>query len=474
MVVEREPATSERSRAPAIHVRTREVFRQWGVEARLLDAGVLEREIAVHSVDRERLLFRLDFGALEDEAERPGLLVLEQGTTERILREAVEETGMCDLRFGTEAIGVDAGEEGVGLRVRAAGREARIDAAFLAGCDGAGSFVRGALGLPFDGLTYPLRAMLGDVRVEDGRDALPWPRLRNGRGGLTMGIRLRAGAWRIIRLERGEPRAGGDVDDAEVRRRAAEVLGEGPVEVEWASRFRIHRRSAPRFRVGRVLLVGDAAHLHSPAGGQGMNAGIADAHNLAWKLAAALAGGDRERLLDSYDVERRAVVVGSVSRYTGFMTRVFMQAPAPVRAAAFALLRAPLAVPRFRRAAARRTAMIDLDYPPSPLLDPSDRSAGVRLPDPLLRAPDGGEVRLYSVLPDGAALLRVGAADDVDVPPPVGAVVHVGAGGHADPTGWLRGLVGADHGWILVRPDRHVAWARPRVETEAVRRALGG
>jgi 2-polyprenyl-6-methoxyphenol hydroxylase-like FAD-dependent oxidoreductase len=105
------------------------------------------------------------------------------------------------------------------------------------------------------------------------------------------------------------------VSDDEVRDRVRETLADGPSENVWSSRFRIHLRSRPRFRVGRIVLAGDAAHIHSPAGGMGMNGGIQDAHNLAWKLAAALDGGDTERLLESYDVERRAVAAEHASRY---------------------------------------------------------------------------------------------------------------------------------------------------------------
>jgi hypothetical protein len=206
---------------------------------------------------------------------------------------------------------------------------------------------------------------------------------------MTAALRLRPKLWRIIRLERGEAVKAEDVPVDEMRRRAAEVLGTGPVDIVWASRFRIHLRSAPRFQVGRVLLAGEAAHIHSPAGGQGMNAGIQDAHNLAWKLAAALEGGDVERLLASYNIERRAVAVESVARYTDAITRVFLQTPPTIRRGAFGLLRLVLATPGLRERMLRRTAMLDLAYPASPLLDAGKRSAGLRLPNPLLTPPEG-------------------------------------------------------------------------------------
>jgi 2-polyprenyl-6-methoxyphenol hydroxylase-like FAD-dependent oxidoreductase len=476
VLVEREEATSERSKAPGIHVRTREVFRQWGVEERFLEAGVLKRALTLHSpVPGRRPLASVDFSDLEVEAERPGLLILEQGHTERLLLEAVRESGLCEVCFATEAVGLQHGSDGATLKLRSPQERRSLDARFVVGCDGASSFVRDALGLPFEGITYSVRPMLADVRIEDDRDALPWPRTRNGRSGITTAIRLSAGLWRLIRLERGEPTQGEEVSDEEVSERIAEVLGEGPFEVEWASRFRIHRRSSPRFRVGRVLLAGDAAHVHSPVGGLGMNGGIHDAHNLAWKLAYALRGGDTDRLLDSYEVERRAVIVESVSRYTDLITRTFLDSPAFMREGAFALFRLLLRNRRLRRLNLRRTAMLDLDYPASPLLSKKERAAGVRLPNPLLRSPDGPEIRLYDLLPNAPVMLELREAHDVRIDLSVEEVIRIGPGGYGDRSGLLRRLLGAEEGWMLVRPDAHVAWARQRLDgmDEAVRHALG-
>jgi 2-polyprenyl-6-methoxyphenol hydroxylase-like FAD-dependent oxidoreductase len=476
VLVERKEATNEHSRAPGIHTRTREVFRQWGVEDRFLAAGLLTSTLTLHSVKRgRRPLLSLDFSELDAEADRPGLLLLEQAHTERLLLEAVRETGLCDVRFATEATGLAQHAGGAVLTLRNADGETSIGADFVVGCDGAGSFVREAVGLSFDGITYAVRPMLADVRIEDERDALPWPRTHNGRSGITTGIRLGPGLWRLIRLERGARDHGDDVPRPEVADRMAEALGEGPFDLVWASRFRIHRRSAPRFRVGRVLLAGDAAHVHSPVGGLGMNGGIHDAHNLAWKLAAALRGGDTDRLLDSYDVERRAVIVERVSRFTDAVTRIFLASPWRIRGAAFSVLRLLLRSAPIRRANLRRTAMLDLDYPASPLLDDRERAAGLRLPNPVLRAPDGAEVRLYDLLPNAPVIIELVARRDVAVALPLDAVIRIGTGGYADPSETLTRLLGADEGWILVRPDAHVAWARQRLEGmgEAVRYALG-
>lgn len=474
VLVERNASTAEQSRAPAIHVRTREVLRLWGVEERFLEAGVLRRSLSLYSPDPGTgPLGTVDFSDLEGEADRPGLLVLEQAHTERLLLEAVREAGLCEVRFGTEAVALEQGSDGARLTLRDAGGERWLDAAYVAGCDGAGSFVRDALELPFAGLTYSVRPMLADIRIRDERDALAWPRTYNGRGGLTTAIRLSPGLWRLIRLERGEPRQDEEVASPEVNERMVEVLGPGPFELVWASRFRIHRRASPRFRVGRVLLAGDAAHVHSPVGGLGMNGGIQDAHNLAWKLAFALDGGDVDRLLDSYDVERRAVIVGNVSRYTDLLTRTFLDSPAFLRGAAFRALRLLFGSLRVRRISLRRTAMLDLDYPPSPILDGHDRAAGVRLPDPLLRGPDGAAVRLYDLLRNAPVMLAFNGGGDggrVETDTGLGHSIAMGPGGFTDTSGLLRRHLGGDEGWMLIRPDAHIAWARRR--PDGIRRAV--
>ena len=268
---------------------------------------------------------------------------------------------------------------------------------------------------------------------------------------------------------------GKDVPQAEVARRVNEVLGEGPVDVMWSSRFRIHKRSSPRFRVGRVLLAGDAAHVHSPIGGLGMNAGVQDAHNLAWKLAYALGGGHEDRLLDSYEVERQAVVVEDVSRFTDLVTRLFLQTPATVREVALMAYRTALKVGPIRKRMLRRLTMIDLDYPASPLLDKGERSAGVRLPNAVLQSPDGSDVRLYDLLPTGPVLIQVGGNGANGDNLPVSDVIRVGPGGVRDGSRLIHGLLDANDGWILVRPDAHVAWAREDCSGVhgAVERALG-
>jgi 2-polyprenyl-6-methoxyphenol hydroxylase-like FAD-dependent oxidoreductase len=479
VVLEKNEATSKHSKAAGVHVRTREALRRWGVEERFRAAGELVQTLRIVDAGRGRAMAELDFRELDGEADRAGLLMLEQSDTERLLLEAVRASGRATLCFGAEVVHLDPREDGATVTVRETHgetiRERSCQASFVIGCDGASSFVREALGLPFDGITYALSPMIADVQVNDGRDRLAWPRVCNSASGLTVALRLRPRLWRIIRLEPGGSSAEGEVTRGDVEPRVEETLGAGPAEVVWASRFRIHRRASPRFRVGRVLLAGDAAHVHSPIGGQGMNAGVQDAENLAWKLAHALRGGDAERLLSSYEVERRGIVVGRVSRYTDVLTRLFLQAPRLARGAAFFLLRLLLRARPLRRAMLRRMTMIALDAPPSPLVPRGTRAAGVRLPNPLLRAPDGARVRLHDLLPSGPALLALSCHEIAPVAAPVSSVVRIGPGAHVDPSGSLARLLGRTEGFILVRPDGHVAWARHDREglADAVRDALG-
>jgi 2-polyprenyl-6-methoxyphenol hydroxylase-like FAD-dependent oxidoreductase len=482
VVLERGTSPSEHSKAAVVHLRTREVLRQWGLEAPFLDAGTLRSSLTLHAAGDGRPRLTLDLTELSAEAEAPGLLLLEQSVTERLLLDELGSSEFAEVRFGAELTDLTRHRDGVVATFGTDDGEQRLDARFLVGCDGASSSVRRLLGLPFRGLTYRVRPMLADVRIDDARDGLPWPRQHQGPDGVTNAVRLRPGLWRIIRLDDHAPHAAGDdvevrVDDLEVARRVDEALGPGPFEVVWAERFRIHRRASPRFRLGRVVLAGDAAHIHSPLGGLGMNAGVQDAHNLAWKLTAALRGGDVDRLLGSYDVERRAVVVEQVSRTTDLATRVFLQSPPAIREHGVGALAVALRLDHLRQRTLRTLSMIDLAYPASPLLDTKHRSAGVRLPDPVLVAPDGTKVRLHRLLPAAAATLI-----EVSTRPPSSRAdassvaraasrswgrdgvptverLRIGPGGHLDPGGTVGRLLDGDDGWILVRPDVHVAWA---------------
>jgi len=271
-------------------------------------------------------------------------------------------------------------------------------------------------------------------------------------------------------------------------------LGPGPFALVWANTFHIHCRTSPRFRRGRVFLAGDAAHINSPAGGQGMNSGIQDAHNLAWKLARALAGGPAESLLGSYEAERRPVIVGNVDRFTDLLTRGILLAPAPLRLGVLGAARAALKLPPLSARMLRRAGMLDTQYANSPLLSGARSLVGTRAPDARLTR-DSQALRLHSLVTRDAALLLLDDgrlpgwnADDVTRRLHGIAGLHVVRLTKSPPSAAAGDLVDAEgtvwSEWAprpgsaaLIRPDAHVGWmaARPTADqlVTGVSRALG-
>lgn len=464
IVLERNGGLSRHSKAPGIHQRTREIFRYWDVDGPMLEHGRLLETITLLATGRpDTVAAKADFSPLLGEADRPGLLLLEQAVTECILYEQLRRTNLSAVRFETEVEELVQSPDGVTLRCQAGGQKITVRGAFAVGCDGARSFMRQALEIPFAGITYSIRPLLADVRLDPSEPPRAAPRIWNDAGGLTAAIHLPGGLWRIIRMERGDPDEEEDVPEYEVRRHVRNVLGTAACTVEWSSRFRIHRRAAERFVVGRVALAGDAAHIHSPAGGLGMNLGIQDAHNLAWKLHAALLCGDHETLLRSYDIERRAAVGHEVSRYADALTRIFLQSPAWLRRMAFGLLNRALKFPLTRSRMLRRISMIDLGYRDSPILGRDHRANGQRLPNVLLQRSDGSTVRLYDLMEYETTLIGVGNASPIAPEQSGCAVISLNRSEFADRSGRLARLLGSQDGWILVRPDHHIAWLGPHM-----------
>lgn len=459
LLIEKNPGISEHSRAPVIHQRTREILEQWGVGANFLKKGIFLDQIEIHEAVKEKILFSFNFNELKDEAHLPGMLIIKQSVTEEILLEAVKESGYCECLFSTELTKITPEKENIALEILSEGSNRELHTLYVVGCDGASSFVRNTLDLSFKGKTYKVRTVLADIEIKDRRDSLSWPRIYNGQREITMGIKIAPSLWRLIHLEAGISKSyktkKDDISKSEIERWMKDVLGEGEFEVVWASPFQIHRRSSPKFRKGYILLAGDAAHIHSPVGAQGMNAGIQDAHNLAWKLSAVIKGGNPWRLLDSYETERREAVVDKVSSYTDFMTRAFLQAPLFIRKTSFLMLRRALAYSFVRKKILRRISMIHLGYTKSEILGKSRGAAGKRLPNIILYSPQGKSLRLYDLLSLGPVIIRLNSTKKFKEIP----VIEIGENSYRDPGGVLKKFSGIDKGYILVRPDLHIAWA---------------
>ncbi|QFG26383.1 FAD-dependent monooxygenase [Actinomadura sp. WMMB 499] len=450
-LLERRPAEVDNlTRAFAVHARTLEQLDARGVADELAGTGEHVREV------------RLPGGASLDLGRLPGrfpyVLITPQYETERVLRERALAAG-ARIVYGAEVMGLRQDDSGVDVRVRVAGAVETRRASYAVGADGAGSTVRRALGLPFPGRSAVRSVMLADVRLDDPPgDTLT---LQGTGDALAFLVPFgdgwyRVGAWnRAHQADDDEP-----VDFAELREVTRRVLGtdHGMRDPRWTSRFHSDERQVPRYRVGRVFLAGDAAHVHSPAGGQGMNLGLQDAANLSWRLAADLHGWAPPGLLDGYHDERhpigRRVLLGSGAVLRGALAERRWQ-----RRLRDAALRGAAGIRPVARRLAGAVSGIDVRYPAP---RGAHRLTGRRAPD--VRLSGGG--RLHDLLGDGRFAL-VTAVNDPAVAYLTrqwdGRVRHAVAGG---PT----------RGTVLVRPDGYIAWASgetaPDARADAIRAAL--
>jgi 2-polyprenyl-6-methoxyphenol hydroxylase-like FAD-dependent oxidoreductase len=462
IVLEKAAVPAPFARAGVVLARTLEIFRAWGIVDDVRRECIAPDRLEACDAANGRTLARLDFDVLRSESLEPGPVFLAQQRTEAILLEHARRSGLSEIRFGHEVTGFQQFAGGVAVEVRPVEAEPYVvRAPFLAGADGAASTVRALLGLKLEGETYPNKLMLAVVHIDDERDALPWPRLRLDTAEYLAALRFAPQRWRVIAaLAPGESDAEA-LAPAAIARRVVATLGAGPFETEWASTFAIHRRRAANFVVGRVLLAGDAAHLNSPVGAQGLNAGIADAHNLVWKLAGALRGGDWIALLASYERERRFAIVNGTERVTDPATKLLLRSGTRLRRLVLASAGFLLRVKSLRRRVLRTAMMLDVRYERSPLLFGTGPCVGARAPDPALAATDRATLVLCGfapgqleapALPDGVALLELDSA----------AAAR-----------WRTRAPFA----AFVRPDGYVGWlerAPPRASIErSVRVALG-
>jgi 2-polyprenyl-6-methoxyphenol hydroxylase-like FAD-dependent oxidoreductase len=378
-----EPGTT--SRALAVQARTLELYQQLGMAGPLVDGGVKVSgaNFWVQGTKVARLpLDRLGNGLTPF----PFALIFPQDAHERVLIERLDALGVTVERR-TELVHFDQQDDGVHATLRRAdGVEEVCEASYLAACDGARSTVREALAIGFPGGTYSDifyvadvegsgPATNGEIHVDLGRsDFLAvFPLKGTGR------VRL---VGTVIERPADEH---GNLTFDDVRERVIGHLKFTIDRANWFSTYHVHHRVASKFRAGRAFLLGDAAHIHSPVGGQGMNTGIGDAVNLAWKLAAVLNGDDDDSLLDSYEPER----IGFARRLVATTDRVFAivtdQGPIAWRVRTRIL---PLLAPfLFRLAAVRRflfrtVSQVGVNYRDSPLSEGTTGSVqgGDRLP----------------------------------------------------------------------------------------------
>jgi 2-polyprenyl-6-methoxyphenol hydroxylase-like FAD-dependent oxidoreductase len=347
-VVERQAEGANTSRAAVVHARTLEMLERIGVARRLAELGIHAQRFSIRDGDRE--LVQVRFDGLP--TEYPYTLMVPQNVTEQVLLERFEELGGTVHR-PCVATGVSQNAEGAEVTLENGNT---IRARYVVAADGMHSTIRELSGLGHDGNgALPLSFALADVRVEGGLPA-DQVLLFFSKPGMLVVAPLPDGSFRLV----------AEVDDApeqpDVAYAQQLLQTRGPsrttvtvTEVIWGSRFRIYERVADRYRAGRVLLAGDAAHTHSPAGGQGMNLGLRDAVTLGDALSVALREG-REDKLDDYASGSRAEatdVVALAHRLTRLAT-----APPAIRPLRNLALRLLAHVPAFRRRLAEQLSAI--------------------------------------------------------------------------------------------------------------------
>lgn len=330
------------SRAAVVHAHTLEVLERIGVARPLEDRGLRLSRFAVR--DRDGLLLGIDFGDLPSTYN--ALLMVPQSSTESVLKERLEALGGRVFR-GVAADEALRKELGCAVKVRTAAGERRITARYVIGADGMHSVIRRAAGVAFEGASYEESFVLADVRMD-------WPlrvtevSLYFSPAGLMVVAPLPDGTFRIVATLEEAPET---VRVEHVQRIVDErgpVAGAKISQVAWGSRFRLHHRLAQAYRRGPFLLMGDAAHVHSPAGGQGMNTGLIDAVVLGEALARVTRGGEPEALLDEYARLRRPAAA-DVLALAGRLTKLATMKPSWQRGPRNLLLRLLNHSPRFRK-----------------------------------------------------------------------------------------------------------------------------
>jgi 2-polyprenyl-6-methoxyphenol hydroxylase-like FAD-dependent oxidoreductase len=496
-IIDGKAGPTAQSRAALVHARSLEVLDRLGVAEAALHRGVPLSRVEVRDHGGAGATFRLADRGVEGRTRFPCVLSLEQSETEKLLVAALAGHGV-QVEWGTRLRHVLRTRPFVEVVVThggdGSGDTETVAATWLLAADGAGSTVRRALGIGFPGTTYAQAGLLADVHLDAD---LPADRLRLslGRGGFAGIQPLRDGRHRLfgavtegfVRPAEGariSQEAYSDLAHGELRRWFDESsqVDARIVGVEWAALFRVHSRRADTFRRGNVFLVGDAAHIHSPAGGQGMNLGIGDAANLAWKIAAgrrrpAVTG---TRLLDTYETERGQVadaVIRNTDRGFRFECSANPVAIWARKHVAVRMMSVLVHIAVVRRGAFRLLSQTWISYRRNPALPAGADGRRLRAGD---RAPDArlaGGSHLLTVLREPGFRLfvfegRRRAQADFD------RLCGLGRQAGAVPVQVLRRAdVEAHHAYgvtrpcaVLIRPDGHVAgWCRSARDGEVGR-----
>src|SRR5438034_959275 len=481
LIIDRHAGPSLQTRALGVQARTLEIYSKLGIVDRALELG--KAGTGANMWSQGRWMGRVPLGeAGPSVTPYPFILILGQDDNERIMGDRLGDWGMS-VQWNTELIGLEQEASQVTATLKQPdGTTRKITAAWIGGCDGARSAVRELCGIAFPGAPYEHVFFVADTEVTGGMvpdevNIYLW------REGFHLFFPMRGkDHWRIVGIL---PLALRDRDDVDFDAVMPSVRSEAGAGLSfktcsWFSTYRISHRSAPRFRDRRCFLLGDAAHIHSPVGAQGMNTGLQDAYNLGWKLALVVDGRAHLALLDSYEEERSPIaqrllnttdrafrLVVSDNPFASLLRRRIL-----ARIAAFALRRESL-----QRFAFRVVSQTGIHYRESPLsqsmedLSHSSPRAGDRFPWLRLKFATNGPVEdLFQKLDDTLLnLIVIGQPSPPEQALGLGDVLRI----HMIPVDPVNDaeLVRAQipqPSFYLVRPDGHVGLCGARLEAGAV------
>jgi 2-polyprenyl-6-methoxyphenol hydroxylase-like FAD-dependent oxidoreductase len=434
------------SRGKGIQPRTQEVFEDIGILDKVVAAGGVYPKMRDYREDGS--FIEKDFGERSEATPSEPYqipLMIPQFLTEKIMRDRLAELGRR-VEFGCELTGFEQDGHGVTAHLsRSTGGEA-VRVRYLVGADGGRSFVRHALGIAFPGKTLGVRAIVADVALT-GLDRDVWWQFNSGDMQRMIAVCPLGGTDQFQVQAPVPPEADVDLSAEWLEQLIVERTGCSDVKVQavsWASAYAMNARLADSYRAGRILLTGDAAHIHPPTGGQGLNTSVQDAYNLGWKLAAVLRGA-RDELLDSYEIERRPVA----ENVLGLSSRLLD------------------AGKRGEIVRGRELRQLDIGYPRSPLaLEALSRRhglrAGDRAPDAPIKGAAGQPSRLFQLLLGPHWTLLVNGRHTVASR--AGLHIHrLGEHGDIlDTVGCVRDAYGlAPDECVLIRPDGYIGAILP-------------
>ena len=492
LLLEQHPRhTGEGSKALCMQRETLEIWARLGIGEAVARRGVQWNVGRTYFRGRELFQVRLPSSSRDH---FPPFVNINQTEVEEMLLARIGELPEVDLRWSHRLVGIVQDADGVTLRCETPTGETGLRVAYLVGADGAHSAVRHATGMSFPGHSFPDLFLICDIRAR-----LPFPRERRfffdppwNPGRQVLIHPQPDDTWRID----WQVPPGTDVEAERERggldRRVRAVIGPNvEYELLWLTPYRFHQRLVERFRVGRVFLAGDAAHVVSPFGARGLNSGVADAENLAWKLATVLAGRASDDLLESYHLERRAAALENLA-VTDATMRFMVPRGRIRRRLRNMILRGSLRMPRLRRLVNSGRLAQPFTYAESPIVvadarDPHVPPIGSVAPDASWASRDeGGHARLRDLFGKGfVALLLVSPpreaaaaavrASRLAWPAPC-EIVAVGPDGPLagvqvlrDADGEIRrSYGGAGPSAFLIRPDGHLAARIPLPRPEAV------